>query len=188
MKTDWQWVKTSTNKQRCPVFCLAWAPEGVTRCITGNSSGEFTLWKDGAFNFVTILQVKRTRILRKSRLGSFCLFAIFDFSIFSLYHFLLFPIFCFVGFCHFVVLGARFDIGANPGVWATHAKAATGGICLKRMCILNFRERVGDYDIRGGNVSGIRMRMVHHRFCVAIAHSASLREKADAKPNSRMAF
>lgn len=53
-----QWVKTSTNKQRCPVFCLAWAPAGVTRCITGNSSGEFTLWKDGSFNFVTILQVR----------------------------------------------------------------------------------------------------------------------------------
>lgn len=54
-----QWVKTSTNKQRCPVFCLAWAPAGVTRCITGNSSGEFTLWKDGSFNFVTILQVQK---------------------------------------------------------------------------------------------------------------------------------
>ncbi|CAM9492737.1 unnamed protein product, partial [Discosporangium mesarthrocarpum] len=51
-----QWVKTSINKQRCPVFCLAWSPEGVTRCITGNSSGEFTLWNDGAFNFATILQ------------------------------------------------------------------------------------------------------------------------------------
>lgn len=43
------------------MFCLAWAPEGVTRCITGNSSGEFTLWKDGAFNFVTIMQVARAR-------------------------------------------------------------------------------------------------------------------------------
>ncbi|CAM9973883.1 unnamed protein product, partial [Choristocarpus tenellus] len=53
-----QWVKTSINKQRCPVFCLAWAPEGVTRCITGNSGGEFTLWNDGAFNFATILQVE----------------------------------------------------------------------------------------------------------------------------------
>lgn len=73
--SDWragrQWVKTSTNKQRCPVFCLAWAPEGVTRCITGNSSGEFTLWKDGAFNFVTILQVRppsspRRRVLEQA--------------------------------------------------------------------------------------------------------------------------
>ncbi|CAM9793712.1 unnamed protein product, partial [Sphacelaria rigidula] len=57
-----QWVKTSTNKQRCPVFCLAWAPEGVTRCITGNSGGEFTLWKDGAFNFVTILQAHESAV------------------------------------------------------------------------------------------------------------------------------
>ncbi|CAM9262856.1 unnamed protein product, partial [Ascophyllum nodosum] len=57
-----QWVKTSTNKQRCPVFCLAWTPEGVTRCITGNSSGEFTLWKDGAFNFVTILQAHTSAV------------------------------------------------------------------------------------------------------------------------------
>ncbi|CAM9516670.1 unnamed protein product [Ectocarpus sp. 12 AP-2014] len=57
-----QWVKTSTNKQRCPVFCLAWAPAGVTRCITGNSSGEFTLWKDGSFNFVTILQAHSSAV------------------------------------------------------------------------------------------------------------------------------
>ncbi|CAN0272854.1 unnamed protein product, partial [Phaeothamnion confervicola] len=56
------WVKTSRNKLRCPVNALVWTPEGVTRCITGNSSGEFTLWKDGAFNFETILQAHETAV------------------------------------------------------------------------------------------------------------------------------
>lgn len=48
-------VKTVTNKVRCPVFCLAWTPEG-RRLITGASSGEFTLWNGLTFNFETILQ------------------------------------------------------------------------------------------------------------------------------------
>ncbi|XP_050442961.1 pre-mRNA 3' end processing protein WDR33 [Adelges cooleyi] len=48
-------VKTVTNKIRCPVFCLAWTPEG-RRLITGASSGEFTLWNGLTFNFETILQ------------------------------------------------------------------------------------------------------------------------------------
>ena len=40
---------------RCPVFTLAWTPEG-RRLITGASSGEFTLWNGLTFNFETILQ------------------------------------------------------------------------------------------------------------------------------------
>ncbi|XP_065225352.1 uncharacterized protein Wdr33 isoform X2 [Planococcus citri] len=50
-----RFVKTATNKVRCPVFCLAWTPEG-RRLITGTSSGEFTLWNGLTFNFETILQ------------------------------------------------------------------------------------------------------------------------------------
>lgn len=41
---------------RCPIFTLAWTPEG-RRLITGASSGEFTLWNGLTFNFETILQV-----------------------------------------------------------------------------------------------------------------------------------
>jgi len=52
-----RFVKTATNKMRCPVFTLAWTPEG-RRLITGASSGEFTLWNGLTFNFETILQVK----------------------------------------------------------------------------------------------------------------------------------
>ena len=40
---------------RCPIFTLAWTPEG-RRLITGASSGEFTLWNGLTFNFETILQ------------------------------------------------------------------------------------------------------------------------------------
>ncbi|XP_076472222.1 uncharacterized protein LOC143301721 isoform X2 [Babylonia areolata] len=50
-----KFVRTSTNKFRCPVFCLAWTPEG-RRLVTGASSGEFTLWNGLTFNFETILQ------------------------------------------------------------------------------------------------------------------------------------
>ncbi|KAG5187527.1 WD40-repeat-containing domain protein, partial [Tribonema minus] len=66
------WVKASVNKQRSPVNVLSWAPEGATRCITGNSSGEFTLWKDGAFNFERIMQAHDTavRAMTWSRSGS----------------------------------------------------------------------------------------------------------------------
>ena len=42
-------------KMRCPIFTLAWTPEG-RRLITGASSGEFTLWNGLTFNFETILQ------------------------------------------------------------------------------------------------------------------------------------
>lgn len=41
---------------RCPIFCMAWTPEG-RRLVTGASSGEFTLWNGLTFNFETILQV-----------------------------------------------------------------------------------------------------------------------------------
>ncbi|OTF74603.1 WD domain containing protein [Euroglyphus maynei] len=51
-----KFVRTSTNKMRCPIFCVLWTPEG-RRLITGSSSGEFTLWNGLTFNFETILQV-----------------------------------------------------------------------------------------------------------------------------------
>ncbi|XP_033642589.1 pre-mRNA 3' end processing protein WDR33-like [Asterias rubens] len=50
-----RFVRTSTNKIRCPIFCCAWTPEG-RRLVTGASSGEFTLWNGLTFNFETILQ------------------------------------------------------------------------------------------------------------------------------------
>lgn len=50
-----KFVKTATNKMRCPIFTLAWTPEG-RRLVTGASSGEFTLWNGLTFNFETILQ------------------------------------------------------------------------------------------------------------------------------------
>jgi len=50
-----RFVKTATNKMRCPIFCLAWTAEG-RRLVTGASSGEFTLWNGLTFNFETILQ------------------------------------------------------------------------------------------------------------------------------------
>ncbi|KAG1650080.1 pre-mRNA 3' end processing protein WDR33 [Nymphon striatum] len=50
-----KFVRTSTNKMRCPIFCCVWTPEG-RRLITGASSGEFTLWNGLTFNFETILQ------------------------------------------------------------------------------------------------------------------------------------
>lgn len=54
-----KFVKTATNKMRCPIFCMAWTPEG-RRLVTGASSGEFTLWNGLTFNFETILQVSST--------------------------------------------------------------------------------------------------------------------------------
>lgn len=50
-----RYVKSATNKMRCPIFCMAWTPEG-RRLVTGASSGEFTLWNGLTFNFETILQ------------------------------------------------------------------------------------------------------------------------------------
>lgn len=56
-----RFVKTATNKMRCPIFTLAWTPEG-RRLITGASSGEFTLWNGLTFNFETILQAHDTSV------------------------------------------------------------------------------------------------------------------------------
>ena len=53
-----KFIRTSTNKIRCPIFSLAWTPDG-RRLMTGASSGEFTLWNGLTFNFETILQVRR---------------------------------------------------------------------------------------------------------------------------------
>ncbi|XP_014882124.1 pre-mRNA 3' end processing protein WDR33-like [Poecilia latipinna] len=55
-----KFVRTSTNKVKCPVFVIRWTPEG-RRLVTGASSGEFTLWNGLTFNFETILQVKLHR-------------------------------------------------------------------------------------------------------------------------------
>lgn len=69
-----KFVHTSTNIARCPINVVTvrctsmnllhvlilnaqWTPEG-RRLITGNSSGEFTLWNGSAFNFETIMQVR----------------------------------------------------------------------------------------------------------------------------------
>lgn len=56
-----KFVRTSTNKQKCPVFALAWTPEG-RRLVTGASSGEFTLWNGLTFNFETILKAHETSV------------------------------------------------------------------------------------------------------------------------------
>lgn len=50
-----KYVHTSSNKQRSPVNCIRWTPEG-RRVVTGCASGEFTLWNGLTFNFETILQ------------------------------------------------------------------------------------------------------------------------------------
>ena len=51
---------------RCPIFCMAWTPEG-RRLVTGASSGEFTLWNGLTFNFETILQVNYPRQVEKKK-------------------------------------------------------------------------------------------------------------------------
>ncbi|CAH1239411.1 WDR5 [Branchiostoma lanceolatum] len=56
-----KFVRTSTNKIRCPIFVVRWTPEG-RRLVTGASSGEFTLWNGLAFNFETILQAHDTAV------------------------------------------------------------------------------------------------------------------------------
>lgn len=50
-----RFVRTATNKQKCPVYQIVWTPDG-RRLVTGAASGEFTLWNGMAFNFETILQ------------------------------------------------------------------------------------------------------------------------------------
>ncbi|CAH8472775.1 unnamed protein product [Schistosoma mattheei] len=54
-------VRTSTNKNKCPIYCVCWTPEG-RRLITGAFSGEFTLWNGLTFNFETILQAHESQI------------------------------------------------------------------------------------------------------------------------------
>ncbi|THD22650.1 Pre-mRNA 3' end processing protein WDR33 [Fasciola hepatica] len=65
-------VRTSTNKNKCPIYCVCvsqsryslvfqWTPEG-RRLITGAYSGEFTLWNGLTFNFETILQAHESQI------------------------------------------------------------------------------------------------------------------------------
>ncbi|XP_002159537.1 pre-mRNA 3' end processing protein WDR33 [Hydra vulgaris] len=56
-----RFVRASTNKVRCPVFSVAWTPEG-RRVVTGTSSGEFTLWNGLTFNFETILQAHESSV------------------------------------------------------------------------------------------------------------------------------
>lgn len=56
-----KFIRTSSNKIRCPLFCVCWTPEG-RRLITGASSGEFTLWNGLTFNFETILQAHDTSV------------------------------------------------------------------------------------------------------------------------------
>ncbi|VDM28249.1 unnamed protein product [Hydatigera taeniaeformis] len=54
-------VRTSTNKNKCPIYCVCWTPEG-RRLITGAYTGEFTLWNGLTFNFETILQAHESQI------------------------------------------------------------------------------------------------------------------------------
>eukprot|EP00794_Sanderia_malayensis_P015183 gene15183-16745_t len=56
-----RFVRTATNKIRCPLFTLSWTPEG-RRLITGASSGEFTLWGGLTFNFETVLQAHESAV------------------------------------------------------------------------------------------------------------------------------
>ena len=56
-----KFVRASTNKVRCPIFTVCWTPEG-RRLLTGNSSGEFTLWNGLTFNFETITQAHEVPI------------------------------------------------------------------------------------------------------------------------------
>ena len=48
-----KFVHTSINKNKCPVFCMRWTPDG-RRLVTGSSKGEFTLWNGLQFNFINI--------------------------------------------------------------------------------------------------------------------------------------
>ncbi|XP_042392545.1 flowering time control protein FY-like [Zingiber officinale] len=50
-----KFVHASTNKNRCSINKVLWAPTG-RRLITGSQSGEFTLWNGQSFNFEMILQ------------------------------------------------------------------------------------------------------------------------------------
>ena len=54
-------IHSSLNKLKHPINIVRWTPEG-RRCLTGSSSGEFTLWNGMAFNFETIMQVSVPRL------------------------------------------------------------------------------------------------------------------------------
>ncbi|MCJ1319966.1 pre-mRNA cleavage and polyadenylation factor (CPF) complex subunit [Xylographa vitiligo] len=54
-------IHQSWNKNRHPINIVRWTPEG-RRCLTGSSSGEFTLWNGMAFNFETIMQAHDSAI------------------------------------------------------------------------------------------------------------------------------
>ncbi|CAK9301956.1 unnamed protein product [Gordionus sp. m RMFG-2023] len=56
-----KFIRTATNKIKCPIFSVVWTPDG-RRLITGASSGEFTLWNGLTFNFETILQAHDTSV------------------------------------------------------------------------------------------------------------------------------
>ena len=85
-----KFIRTSTNKIRCPIFSVAWTPDG-RRLMTGASSGEFTLWNGLTFNFETILQVHVSVITFYSQLDDMSIvssltrqFSAFPFSFFHL--------------------------------------------------------------------------------------------------------
>ncbi|KAF7196334.1 Polyadenylation factor subunit 2, partial [Pseudocercospora fuligena] len=48
-------LHSSFNKHRAPVNVVTWTPDG-RRLVTGNTSGELTLWNGTGFNFETIFQ------------------------------------------------------------------------------------------------------------------------------------
>jgi hypothetical protein len=50
-----KFVKTVYNKQRCPIFCTTWAPDG-RRLIAGAASGEFSLWNGVNLNFEALMK------------------------------------------------------------------------------------------------------------------------------------
>ncbi|TBU03472.1 WD40 domain-containing protein [Hamiltosporidium magnivora] len=56
-----KFAHASINKTRCPVNTLRWTPDG-RRCISGTSTGEFTLWNGYSFNFETILQAHESAV------------------------------------------------------------------------------------------------------------------------------
>lgn len=62
----------SINKVKSPINVIRWTPDGK-RLITGNFSGEFTLWNGFSFNFDTIMQAHESPIrgIEYSPFGSF---------------------------------------------------------------------------------------------------------------------
>ncbi|EKE41386.1 hypothetical protein ENUP19_0244G0004 [Entamoeba nuttalli] len=48
-----KFVHTSINKNKTPVYCMRWTPDG-RRIVTGNEKGEFTFWNGLQFNFACL--------------------------------------------------------------------------------------------------------------------------------------